>query len=306
MAVSIVGVLAGWPHLLIGWGWLPWLGLVAVHYLALSWFGERWPQPLVSLLHALAGWVVVLVLMIEAEWLVREVLALAPTWQQVAAVMPAIAAVFALTSLARGGGWPFGTHRPVYLQAVTVPMAGLLALWMLGACLWDADPAVIGYLPVINPLELAQIAVLLGGAGLYRHVRAELTPEHRRLVLYAFAVLAFVGLTTMIARGVHHWGGVAYTFESLWPSAVLQTALAVFWTVAALGLMAVAARRGLRPVWFAGAALLALVLAKLFLVDLAGAGTVARIISFLVVGGLMLVIGYFSPLPPRPVREGET
>jgi uncharacterized membrane protein len=38
--------------------------------------------------------------------------------------------------------------------------------------------------------------------------------------------------------------------------------------------------------------------AKLLLVDLSGSGTVARIISFLVVGVLMLIIGYFSPMPP--------
>jgi uncharacterized membrane protein len=44
---------------------------------------------------------------------------------------------------------------------------------------------------------------------------------------------------------------------------------------------------------------LALVVAKLFLIDLAGTGTIARIISFVAVGLLMLLIGYWSPLPPR-------
>jgi uncharacterized membrane protein len=53
-----------------------------------------------------------------------------------------------------------------------------------------------------------------------------------------------------------------------------------------------------RVVWFCGAALMAVVLVKLFLVDLARIGTVPRIVSFLGVGGLMLVIGYYSPLPP--------
>ena len=51
-------------------------------------------------------------------------------------------------------------------------------------------------------------------------------------------------------------------------------------------------------VWFP-AGLLALVVAKLFIVDLAGTGTIGRIVSFLVVGLLMLLIGYISPLPPR-------
>jgi uncharacterized membrane protein len=38
--------------------------------------------------------------------------------------------------------------------------------------------------------------------------------------------------------------------------------------------------------------------AKLFFVDLAGSGSVSRIVSFLAVGGLMLLIGFFAPLPP--------
>jgi uncharacterized membrane protein len=40
----------------------------------------------------------------------------------------------------------------------------------------------------------------------------------------------------------------------------------------------------------------------LFLVDLSHIGTIERIVSFVGVGLLMLVIGYFSPLPPA---QGE-
>ena len=57
-------------------------------------------------------------------------------------------------------------------------------------------------------------------------------------------------------------------------------------------------RSRLRWLWFSGAGLLGLEVIKLFLVDLSGTGTVARIVSFLAVGALMLVIGFFSPLPP--------
>jgi len=41
------------------------------------------------------------------------------------------------------------------------------------------------------------------------------------------------------------------------------------------------------------------VVAKLFLVDLADNGSLTRIISFLSVGAMMLLIGYFSPIPPK-------
>jgi uncharacterized membrane protein len=58
-------------------------------------------------------------------------------------------------------------------------------------------------------------------------------------------------------------------------------------------------------VWFAGAGLLGCGVAKLFFVDLAGSGSVSRIVSFLAVGGLMLLIGFFAPVPgPLPPAEG--
>ena len=44
---------------------------------------------------------------------------------------------------------------------------------------------------------------------------------------------------------------------------------------------------------------LAVVIGKLLLIDLSHIGTVPRIVSFLGVGTLMLVVGYFSPLPPK-------
>jgi uncharacterized membrane protein len=67
--------------------------------------------------------------------------------------------------------------------------------------------------------------------------------------------------------------------------------------------MLVAGRRRNRLVWLVGAALLAVVIAKLFLVDLSKVGSVERIVSFVGVGLLMLIVGYFSPLPPA--REAQ-
>ena len=56
-------------------------------------------------------------------------------------------------------------------------------------------------------------------------------------------------------------------------------------------------RKGSRSVWYAGGVLLFFVVLKLFFVDLDG--VVARIISFIAVGVLMLVMGYVAPPPPR-------
>jgi uncharacterized membrane protein len=80
---------------------------------------------------------------------------------------------------------------------------------------------------------------------------------------------------------------------------LVQVALSIFWTVLALVSMIVATRRHLRVLWFCGAGLMAVVVVKLFLVDLSGVSGVERIVSFIGVGLLMLVIGYLSPVPPR-------
>jgi uncharacterized membrane protein len=48
-----------------------------------------------------------------------------------------------------------------------------------------------------------------------------------------------------------------------------------------------------------GAGLMVIVVLKLFAIDLGNTGTVARIVSFLGVGVMLLVVGYFSPVPPR-------
>jgi uncharacterized membrane protein len=63
-------------------------------------------------------------------------------------------------------------------------------------------------------------------------------------------------------------------------------------------MMFLANRRRTRSLWFGGAALLALTVLKLFVVDLSSAETLGRIVSFLAVGLLILLIGYVAPMPP--------
>jgi uncharacterized membrane protein len=79
----------------------------------------------------------------------------------------------------------------------------------------------------------------------------------------------------------------------------VQTGYAILWTLLALSLMVLAHRRAQRPLWLVGAGLLGLVVVKLLLIDLSNAGGAERIIAFIVVGVLMLVVGYFAPLPPK-------
>ncbi|WP_223262174.1 DUF2339 domain-containing protein [Variovorax beijingensis] len=62
--------------------------------------------------------------------------------------------------------------------------------------------------------------------------------------------------------------------------------------------------RALPPVSFGGAALLGVVVLKLFFGELADRGGLFRIVSFIAVGALLPLVGYFAPVPPKK-REME-
>ena len=115
----------------------------------------------------------------------------------------------------------------------------------------------------------------------------------------AVAALAFIALNTVWLRIAHHFFGVYWRLDALFGSFVVQTGYAILWTLLALSLMVIAHRRVQRPLWLVGAGLLGLVVLKLLTIDLSNVGGAERIIAFIAVGVLMLVVGYFAPLPPK-------
>jgi uncharacterized membrane protein len=172
----------------------------------------------------------------------------------------------------------------------------VLLLWTMGSFAVSGDPAPLPYIPLLNPLELIELAIVLL-AGLRCLRRPSAGPlRHGWIVLVAVVVFAWLNVVT--GRTIHFFADVPYRFEVLFASQILQAAIAALWSILALALTVLGARRGLRRIWLTGAALLCLVVLKLFFIDLSGTGTIGRIISFLVVGLLMLVIGFFAPLPP--------
>jgi uncharacterized membrane protein len=118
------------------------------------------------------------------------------------------------------------------------------------------------------------------------------------LASIALAALAFVFWNGLVARTVHHYAAVRFSADALWNSVELQVAFSLSWTLIALALMIAAHRRRVRPAWWTGAALLAIVVAKLFLLDLAELSAGAKIGTFIGVGLLLLLIGALAPVPP--------
>jgi uncharacterized membrane protein len=186
-------------------------------------------------------------------------------------------------------------------------VVGVLLGWFILASAQSADPAPLPWLPLLNPLELMQLLVLLALADWLRQPGCQrLWQRHQIPAGLPWAVLglaAFVLLNSVLAHAVHHWAGVAWHWQTLQQSMLLQTTLSVAWTLCALALSWWATRRAWRSLWFVAVGLLAVVVLKLFFVDLAESGTVERIVSFIAVGLLMLLMGYLSPLPPHKREE---
>ena len=294
-------------HLLANWGVLAWPLAMFTAYRLLYLVEDEWPEKFVDLWHPGTMWVLLVLLSHEASWLVRQILP--GTWQMICwGLVPAIA-VFLLSRWGRLIRWPCGKHIEAYCGiGCGVPGIWLL-FWNLSCLVLNGNPEPLAYIPLLNPLELSQfltLAVLYSWAwevGRRPWALPALIPPPA--VLWLLGGMGFLVLNSVVARTVHVFAGIPYYYPALFSSAVFQAAVATLWGLSSLIITVWAARKGSRTIWCVGATLLTMVVVKLFLVDLAGTGTIARIISFLVVGGLMLVIGYFSPMPPKKQEDGQ-
>lgn len=299
-------------HLLYHPAWAIWIVAIGLHLHLLRANEADQSQGARLLLRAshIGGVWLGLLLIADCLWLGVDRGALwNSSWAGVIFLVSAVALLGLLTWwTARGGerGWPLDSHRADYQAYAALPIAALVYGGSLVAALLaegSADP--LPYLPLLNPVELTLALGLAALIGWRRGLLAVAPPWPgtgwlaRREVWLALAGLGFVEANMAWLRFAHHYLGVAWYPEALLGSGVVQAGLTILWTVLALGLMLFAHRREQRGAWLAGAGLLVLVVAKLFLVDLSNASSGARIVTFLVVGGLMLVVGYFAPLPPR-------
>ena len=137
----------------------------------------------------------------------------------------------------------------------------------------------------------------MAGVAMWLALDVEVRRPDARVIFPLFAVVDLVLLSMEVARGVHHFAGVPFTATHLAGSAIFQAGLSLVWGIAGLSGMVAGAIRERREVWIGGAVLMGIVILKLFVVELGNVGTLSRIVSFLGVGLLLLVVGYFAPVP---------
>jgi hypothetical protein len=304
MAVALLAQLVTAGHPFESYAWLAWPAAFAVAYLTL-YRQDRDGITLLSMpMHALCLWLAVAVSGLELAWWMGE-WNFGTAWQaSVIGFCPALA-LAATVFWGDQRRWPVAPNRDAYRDLVLGPVAGFVMLWVVYANLKNPGTMAPGvYLPLLNPIDGT---VALSLFALWRWSRW-FTGEEGSMsqdLRYAAAVLGFFWLNGIALRSIHFWAGVPYRFDALIASVLVQTTLSLLWASTALVSMFLARRRMERGLWVAGAVLLAAVVAKLFLIDLANSGTVERIVSFIGVGVLLLVIGYLAPVPPGKKAEPE-
>lgn len=196
----------------------------------------------------------------------------------------------------------FRRHPAAYLKFGGIMCALFAAGWLLRVNISAPHrPAPLPYLPLLNPLELASVGLLwLGWRGFERIAASDgWSGTAKRQYAALLNGLAFIVLSAGVMRLWHFFDGIRWRLDYLLASFGLQASLSVVWAVTAIVLMVGGNRSGRRSRWLTGATLMAVVVVKLFLVELGNSGGIARIVSFIAVGLLLLLVGWFAPVPPK-------
>jgi uncharacterized membrane protein len=275
---------------------------------------EQLDEPRASFGYAPALWLVALVIGFGLAGVLDAPLRLHGDWPIAAFALGPVLAMLGAGQLLERGVGPCKRFAAVHVGAGAAPLALLAAFWILALNFHaHGDAAPLPYLPLVGPADLAVALLFVAGVDWWLRLSRMQPPvlpgEWRKAVWPAFAGLAFVWLNGVIARSVVQWMGVRFGAAALWDSTPFQSALSISWTLVALGAMVACTRRGWRAPWIAAATLLGVTVAKLFAVDLSTLSTGTKIVTFLVVGALLLVVGYLSPVPPAVAdraQEGST
>lgn len=159
--------------------------------------------------------------------------------------------------------------------------------------------APLPYLPLLNPLDLTTGFALLLCLGATRAPAKGQGGDGRlrwRLQVGGLAA-AYVWFNLILLRSAAQYRDIPYRVEELAASQFVQAMLSLVWCTSALVLMRHAASKVMPKAWCVGAVLLGVVVIKLCTFDLSNSGSLARVVSFVGVGILMVLVGYFAPFP---------
>ena len=292
-----IGTVGFAPHEHLGW--LVWPLALVWHAVLLRALKRWWPPVALVPLHVGGFWLFLLLAAREAQWWTTGWGEPGSAWPVLGWVLVPALVLAVMTRPRWLQRWPLNEFRSAYLLVACAPVALYLLLWLWVSNTQSGAAAPLPYVPLLNPLEIGHGFVLLA-LFLWRGALPASTSQQvpRPLLLAGLGATAFALYTGMVLRTCHHWAGVSWNEDALFASTLTQAALSVAWSIVGVALMMLGHKRVQRAVWIVGAALLGVVVLKLFFVELADRGGLYRIVSFIVVGLLLLMVGYFAPVPP--------
>ena len=272
---------------------------------------EIGPAWLASMQHVLTWWLLVAIAGAELAWVGQRLAPGVSLWPVLAWGLALASGLWLADFGVRRDLWPFAAHPDAYRGSACLPLAIAAASWSLWANYSQSGGGSgLPYLPLFNPFDLTQLAVLAAIHNWLGQMRDKPLPGREiwemagRFTAWP-AVLGFVWISALAARAAHHWGGVPFSGHALFHSPLVQGLLTLLWSTVAIVLMIRATRQGSRQGWFAGFALLAVVGVKLLSVDLTNSGTAMWTGSLIGVALLVLAAGYFAPVPPKAAASSS-
>jgi uncharacterized membrane protein len=271
--------------------WLGWALYVLAAGLGL-WNGREDTSRSLAIAHLSLLWSIALATTLQLQEFSAVTLQLGNGWNYLATLAPLALTTFVLWRRPQWLAWPRAELFEGYAIGWFVPATILIVLALALGLFVEGRAAPLDYLPLLNPLELAWLAV---ATLLFAMARRRQAFDDWRL-LWPGLGLAFASMATL--RAVHHWHGETWSLAVL-DSGVSQSSLTVVWSLLGVGSMWLASHLRRRPLWVGGFALMVVVCAKLVFIDRHYIGNLPGIVSFLVVGMLLVGVGYFSPAPPK-------
>jgi uncharacterized membrane protein len=292
------------------YGWLAWPVVFVVYYFHLRkvethQIFQRW-QPI---FHSILLLLLLVLVTLEGAYLIDKQLG-SESYKSSAwlGLWFAIPATLALWLIIKAKFWPFSTQQKAYRQQTGVVLGAYLSLWSFIALTAKGLSAPLPWLPVLNPLDIMLGIVFISlykwwkstGDFAFKALQDDSNKGfNQRLFAISLVALGFLWLNFTLFRVAHHWFAIPYDADALFNSNLVQTAVSILWALTGVLLTLYSSHRKNRILWLTAAVLLGLVVLKLFVIDLSALGSLGRIISFLVVGALLISIGYFAPLPNR-------
>lgn len=224
--------------------------------------------------------------------------------------------------LARTQHWPLSALSRLYILQIPVPwLLALLLIIVYSMQLAISVTSVAVFIPMLNATDgIMLLAAAMIAMYIFQYWRFQNTDQkaantetrqidlnalkHNRCyqLCAAFMLLCFMLISTVLLRSLHVYLEIPYHLAYLLATSSVQLALSICWALLAMSAMLLASRWLQRWLWLLGFGLMTVVVAKLFLIDIAELSTISRIIAFVSVGAIMLLLGYITPIPPKQVQ----